>query len=63
MINFGVSIKAFHDFFVNDQQSYSIVPAQEFKGKESYLVLKEFVKGNMESSCTHSKILVTCSCI
>ena len=60
---YGISIKAFRDFFVKDNKVFSIVPIKTFNGKDSYPEIKQFVEDNLLKTETYREILVTCSCL
>ena len=61
-INRGVSIAAFKDFFVKDNNVFSIKEVCQFKGIESFTYLKRFVDDHLIANNTFGEILILCSC-
>ena len=57
-VQFGVSIKAFKEFFVKDGLAYSFVKVCQFEGSEPYKHLKTFVEQNLLWTATYGQILV-----
>lgn len=57
-VEFGVSIKAFKEFFVKDGLAYSFVKVCQFEGSEPYKQLKTFVEQNLLWTATYEQILV-----
>jgi hypothetical protein len=45
--NHGVSISAFKEFFVKDNQVFSIKEVERFKGENAFELLKQFVFDNL----------------
>jgi hypothetical protein len=61
-VEFGVSIKAFREFFVKDDLAYSLVEVCQFaesdEGGKPYEFLKKFVEQNLFKSDNFEQILV-----
>ena len=61
-INRGVSIAAFKEFFVKDNNVFSIKEVCQFRGIESFTYLKRFVDDHLIANNTFGEILILCSC-
>ena len=59
----GVSIKAFRDFLIKDDQVISVDKIGEnFDGKNAYPKIQEFVIKTLRDGNEYTELLVTCSC-
>jgi hypothetical protein len=61
--NHGVSISAFKEFFVKDNQVFSIKEVERFKGENAFELLKQFVFNNLIKNHNHNELLVMMSLI
>jgi hypothetical protein len=57
-IEYGSSIKAFKDFFINEHRAFSLKEVATFEGEKGLQQFQDFVTENMIKNSKHRELLV-----